>query len=295
VRKTLVTGSEGFIGKQTKILLLEQGLDVYTLDVKGEGAKHQKADINSFEAREFVLRLKPEVIIHLAAQVDVQLSVSDPLSDMKTNVFGTLSILSAGIQSGVKEFIFVGSGGAIYSSDNVLPVNENGEVLPKSPYGVSKLAAENYVRVLSELNEIGWTSLALSNCYGSVYSYPKGVIYEFYRKITSGESAVINGAAVTRDFIHVNDVAAAIYSAVGNPTNSRVNISSNNEISLLDLYHKICTTLKADIQPKVLPAREGDVIRSKLDNTRAFERLKWSPKITLDEGLRMCLSKAEIQ
>ena len=290
MQKTLVTGSEGFIGKQTTIHLLKQGLDVYTLDIKGEGPKHLRADINSAEAREFILKLKPEIILHLAAQVDVQFSVNDPFSDMASNVLGTLSILNAGIQAGIKEFIFVGSGGAIYSSDNVMPVNESGEVLPKSPYGVSKLAAENYVRVLSELNGVGWTSLALSNCYGSVYSHPRGVIYEFFRKINLGESAVINGSEVTRDFIHVNDVADAIYSAIGNPTNCRINISSNSEISLSELYRKISIILDSDIKPKLLPPREGDVLRSKLDNSKALDILKWSPKIALDQGLQLSLS-----
>ena len=253
MQKTLVTGSEGFIGKQTTIHLLKQGLNVYTLDIKGEGPKHLKADINSTEARDFVIKLKPEVIVHLAAQVDVQFSVNDPFADMTSNVLGTLSILNAGILAGVKEFIFVGSGGAIYSSDNSMPVNESGDVLPKSPYGVSKLAAENYVRVLSELNGVGWTSLALSNCYGNVYTHPRGVISEFFRKIKLGESAVINGSDVTRAFIHVSDVADAIYSAIGNPTNCRINISSNTEISLSELYRKICTILDSEIKPKLLP------------------------------------------
>ncbi len=284
--KILITGSEGFVGKETVRQLLDQGLDVYTLDIRGEGKKHFKADINSQEAREFISSLRPEVIIHLAAQVDVQYSLSNPFSDMTSNISGTLNVLDAGIKGGVKEFIFVGSGGAIYSSDNAMPVTEDGKLLPVSPYGVSKLAAENYVRVIAELNNIGWTSLALSNCYGKVSTHPRGVIFEFFKKIDSGDSPVINGIAVTRDFIHVSDVASAVKASIGNPTNCRLNISSNTEISLGELFDKIAQILSSSVKPIVNPPREGDVLRSRLDNSKAFKMLKWKPKVDIDKGLR---------
>jgi UDP-glucose 4-epimerase len=286
VPKILITGSEGFVGKETVRQLLDQGLDVHTLDIRGEGKKHFKADINSQEAREFISNLMPEVIIHLAAQVDVQYSLNNPFSDMTSNISGTLNILDAGIKGGVKEFIFVGSGGAIYSSDNAMPVTEDGKLLPVSPYGVSKLAAENYVRVIAELNNVGWTSLALSNCYGKVSTHPRGVIFEFFRKIDSGESPVINGITVTRDFIHVSDVASAIKASIGNPTNCRLNISSNTEISLGELFDKIAQILSSGVKPIVNPPREGDVLRSRLDNSKAFKMLKWKPKVGIDEGLK---------
>ncbi len=284
--KILITGSEGFVGKETVRQLLDQGLDVYTLDIKGEGKKHFKADINSQEACQFISNLMPEVIIHLAAQVDVQYSLSNPYSDMTSNISGTLKVLEAGIKGGVKEFIFVGSGGAIYSSDNAMPVTEEGKLLPVSPYGVSKLAAENYVRVIAELNKIGWTSLALSNCYGKVSTHPRGVIFEFFQKLDSGESPVINGIAVTRDFIHVSDVASAIKASIGNPTNCRLNISSNTEISLGELFNKIAQILSSSVKPIVNPPREGDVLRSRLDNSKAFKMLRWKPKVGIDEGLK---------
>jgi UDP-glucose 4-epimerase len=286
VPKILITGSEGFVGKETVRQLLDQGLDVYTLDIRGEGKKHLKADINSQEAREFISSLRPEVIIHLAAQVDVQYSLSNPFSDMTSNISGTLNVLDAGIKGGVKEFIFVGSGGAIYSSDNAMPVTEDGKLLPVSPYGVSKLAAENYVRVIAELNNIGWTSLALSNCYGKVSTHPRGVIFEFFKKIDSGDSPVINGIAVTRDFIHVSDVASAVKASIGNPTNCRLNISSNTEISLGELFDKIAQILSSGVKPIVNPPREGDVLRSRLDNSKAFKMLKWKPKVDIDKGLK---------
>ena len=283
--RILITGSEGFVGKETVRQLLEHGLDVYTLDIKGEGKKHLKADINSQEAREYISNLMPEVVIHLAAQVDVQFSLSNPFSDMTSNILGTLNVLDAGIKAGIKEFIFVGSGGAIYSSDNSMPVTEDGKLLPVSPYGVSKLAAENYVRVIAELNNIGWTSLALSNCYGKVSTHPRGVIFEFFRRIDSGESPVINGIDVTRDFIHVSDVASAVMASIGNPTNCRLNISSNTEISLGELFAKVAQILDSDVKPVVNPPREGDVLKSRLDNRKALKMLKWEPKIGIDEGL----------
>jgi UDP-glucose 4-epimerase len=136
------------------------------------------------------------------------------------------------------------------------------------------------------LNNIGWTSLALSNCYGKVSTHPRGVIFEFFRKIDSGESPVINGISVTRDFIHVSDVASAIKASIGNPTNCRLNISSNTEISLGELFDKIAQILRSGVKPIVNPPREGDVLRSRLDNSKAFKMLKWKPKIGIDEGLK---------
>lgn len=291
MQKILVTGSQGFIGQETVSLLRTKGFKVYTLDILDGDDQHFKCDITSDSIESIIRDTKPETVIHLAAQVDVSSSLNDPFSDLNTNILGTLKVLTACISAKVNEFIFVGSGGAIYSSSNQMPVPEDGSVLPVSPYGVSKLAAEGYVRVLSELHGMGWTSLALSNCYGNIEFHRRGVVYEFFKKISAGQSPIINGAEVTRDFIHVHDVASAIYLAIGHPVNKRLNISSNSEISLKDLFNEIASLTNSPVIPTYLPPREGDVLRSRLNNSRAQQMLNWSPKIDLREGLRMNLNE----
>lgn len=291
MKKILVTGSQGFIGQETVRLLRTKGFKVYTLDILDGDEQHFKCDIKSDLIERIIQDTKPEVVIHLAAQVDVSSSVIDPFSDLNTNIFGTLKVLSACISRSVNEFIYVGSGGAIYSSSNQMPVSEEGSILPVSPYGVSKFAAEGYVRVLSELHGMGWTSLALSNCYGNIEFHRRGVVYEFFKKISAGQSPIINGADVTRDFIHVQDVASAIFLAIGHPANKRLNISSNSEISLKELFDEIASLAKSSISPSYLAPRKGDVLRSRLDNSRAKEMLSWVPRITLSEGLKMNLDE----
>ena len=291
MQKILVTGSQGFIGRETVRFLRTKGFKVYTLDILDGDEQHFKCDITSDLIESIIRDTKPEIVIHLAAQVDVSSSMIDPFSDLNTNILGTLKVLTACISGKVNELIFVGSGGAIYNSSNQMPVSEEGSVLPVSPYGVSKFAAEGYVRVLSELHGIGWTSLALSNCYGNIEFHRRGVVYEFFKKISTGQSPIINGAEVTRDFIHVHDVASAIYLAIGHPVNKRLNISSNSETSLKELFEEIASLTKSRVIPTYLPPREGDVLRSRLDNSRAQQILNWSPKIDLREGLRMNLDE----
>lgn len=291
MKKILVTGSQGFIGRETVHLLRTKGFEVYTLDILDGDDQHFKCDITGDSIERIIRDTKPEIVVHLAAQVDVSSSMIDPLSDLNTNIIGTLKVLTACISGKVNEFIFVGSGGAIYNSTNQMPVSEEGSVLPVSPYGVSKFAAEGYVRVLSELHGMGWTSLALSNCYGNIEFHRRGVVFEFFKKISIGQSPTINGAEVTRDFIHVHDVASAIYMAIGHPVNNRLNISSNIETSLKKLFEEIASLTNSQVTPTFLPPREGDVLRSRLDNSRARQILNWSPKIDLREGLRMNLNE----
>ena len=290
MQKILVTGSQGFIGQETVRFLRTMGFKVYTLDILDGDEQHFKCDITSDLIESIIQDTKPEIVVHLAAQVNVSSSMIDPFSDLKTNILGTLKVLTACISGNVNEFIYVGSGGAIYSSSNQMPVSEEGSILPVSPYGISKFAAEGYVRVLSELHGMGWTSLALSNCYGNIEFHRRGVVYEFFKKISAGQSPTINGAEVTRDFIHVHDVASAIYLAIGHPANKRLNISSNSEITLKELFNEIASLTNSSVSPSYFPPREGDVLRSRLDNSRAQQMLNWSPKINLSEGLKMNLN-----
>jgi len=191
--------------------------------------------------------------------------------------------------AGVRKFIFVGSGGAIYDSASPMPVNELANTNPVSPYGLSKLLAEGYVRIFCQEFGIEWASLALSNCYGDVRHHKRGVIYNFYSCLINDDAPVINGAEVTRDFVHVDDVARAIFLAIGKTPNCRMNISSNSEVTLLELCKLVASVLGKEASPNIRELREGDVLRSRLDNSLAKKLLGWSPNVDLISGLKMSL------
>ena len=289
MKKVLITGAGGFIGRHLVNALDDTDYEVFTLDLKSAGSKGLSFDISTGDLAPIFSRVNPDVVVHLAAQVDVTESFVDPVRDLEINGIGTLKVLSAAHSASSTNFVYVASGGAIYDSDSPMPLTEKSPERPVSPYGLSKRLGEDYVRVLSAKAGTSWTSLALSNCYGQVEDHQRGVIFQFWKALTEGRTPTIYGPEVTRDFIHVSDVVAAILKAIERPINARVNISSQTEISLLDLFNKIADLMKSDIRPVVLDAKIGDVLRSCLSNQKAEELLGWKPLVNLDEGLKLSL------
>jgi UDP-glucose 4-epimerase len=291
--RILITGSEGFIGGHALTALRSAGHEIFTLDVREGSGKneHYTADIRKDDLDLIVSKIKPDSVVHLAAQVVVTDSFLDPINDLEINALGTLRLIQASINSKCKNFCYIHSGGAVYDSAAKLPLSEESPEHPVSPYGLTKKLGEGYVRVLSEANKMGWSSLAYSNVYGPVISHQKGVIYEFWKALTSDSSPTIFGKEVTRDFLFIDDAVRAIVLAAESPINTRVNISSGKEISLISLFEKISRILNASIEPRVLPARTGEILRSCLDNQRAFKILNWTPIVDLDSGLGMSIPK----
>lgn len=285
--RVLVTGSEGFIGKKTVERFRKDGHDVFTLDVLGSENQHFLIDLVTDNLKSVFDTCRPELVIHTAAQTDVSRSFDDPRQDFEINVLGTINLLQAGQE--IKNFIYLHSGGAVYNSNANLPLTENSDELPVSPYGASKRAAEDLVRIICEKHSISWTSLALSNVYGSVRENPKGVIYQFWRNLMLNQVCEINGPDVTRDFVYVEDVVEAIVLASNANLNTRLNISSGKEISLIELYSLICEEMGKKNKPIFLEERNGDVTRSCLSNARAKSLLNWSPKTSLIQGLKLSL------
>jgi UDP-glucose 4-epimerase len=285
VKKIVVTGSEGFIGSKVVSKLRSIGCEVFTIDLLPGKENHFSLDITSDKLSVTLEQISPDCIVHLAAQIDVTQSILDPAKDLEINGFGTLNLVSQAARIGCSNFIYVHSGGAIYDSKNVIPIVEESHELPISPYGLSKQIGEGYVRIFCNKNHIQWSSLALSNCYGNISENPKGVIFEFVNRISQNLPAVINGPKVTRDFIHVDDVTEAIILAASTPTNQRVNISSGKEVSLIDLHERILKILGKNIAPIIKDIRDGDVTKSALSNSKAFELLGWKPQIEFQDGL----------
>jgi UDP-glucose 4-epimerase len=288
--RVLVTGSEGFIGKKSVLRFRHQGYDVYTLDRVGSGEKHYVGDIATLELNGIISAVLPEIIVHTAAQTDVMSSFADPEQDFLTNAYGTLRLLMASQEFNVKTFVYIHSGGAVYDSNQPMPLSEISLEKPISPYGVSKSTGENFVRIMCSYHGINWASLALSNVYGDFKENPKGVIFEFWKGLTTQQECQINGTQVTRDFIHVDDVVEAILLSTIRPPNRRVNISSGIEISLLETYELLSDLLGVSQNVRMEPPRSGEVLRSCLNNALASELLKWKPKISMKEGLSRALS-----
>jgi UDP-glucose 4-epimerase len=288
--KVLITGAKGFIGSALlEYLKLSDQFEVFTTDkVSGETINYT-ADIKDEKSLEFIVDLAPQVIVHLAAQSSVPSSLSDPIEDLTVNALGTLNLVRTAISAEVQNFIYVNSGGAIYGSKNLFPLRESSAEYPESPYAISKLTGEFITRQFASAANMGWTSLALSNCYGPVDINLKGVIYEFHKCLINKVQPEIFGSQVTRDFIYIDDVLEAIKLAIIKPVNCRVHISSGSETSLAQLYENICQILQVEVIPIIGPPIIGQVLNSCLDNGLALELLGWKPRTTLDKGLRLSL------
>jgi len=288
MKRILVTGSEGFIGKPLVSALKSSNLEVFTLDILpgNELNGHFAADIVSADLNLICNNVKPDAIIHLAAQIQVGASFTNPELDLDINGKGTVRLIEAAISSGCNNFCYIHSGGAVYDSNAPVPVYEDSAELPQSPYGLTKRLGEDYVKVYSSKFGFSWSSLALSNCYGQVSVNQKGVIYQFWKALTEGKQAVINGREVTRDFVHVDDVVRAIILAVDNPTNCRVNISSAVETSLESLYEIVSSELGVSQEPDYRDSIIGEIRRSCLSNEKAKKLLGWSPEIDIVTGIK---------
>lgn len=287
--RVLVTGSEGFIGKSLVNYLRqhEPSYDLFTIDIRGSGRQHFKVNLNSAILKDVISQIRPAVVVHLAGNVSVELSVLDPLADFEMNLQSTLLLLLSLKDSQCKTFVYATSGGAIYDSFSPQPFNEDSPTRPISPYGISKLAAEEYVRVLCEQENIAWSSLAISNCYGALEDQRAGVIYQLWKAIQCGERPTIYGRDTIRDFIHVSDVVKAISLAIRRPINSRVNISSCSPTNISDLLQKIQQLLGTKLEPNYQVQLSGHIDQNLLDNSKAKHLLGWSPQITLEEGLSL--------
>lgn len=290
--KILISGSEGFIGSNL-VSKLSGPAQIFRIDIKESNNQknYYKVDLNSPELTSILDEVKPDAVIHLAAQISVPDSLRDPKSDLMVNGFATLNLVNAAISSGVKNFCYINSGGAIYDKKSILPITEDALTHPQSPYGASKLLGEYYVQIFCEAAKVNWSSLALSNCYGPVREHGKGVIYHFWKAISENTSPDIFGTDVTRDFIYIDDVVAAIEKAVDKPTLSRVNISSGSETSLLEVFYSINEILKSDVSPNILTPRFGEISRSSLSNSRAEALLNWKPTNSFKDGLKKALDK----
>jgi UDP-glucose 4-epimerase len=291
--RVVVTGGAGFIGSNLVDALLERGDDVVVIDDLSTGkaanvnpgAQLDRLDIRDPALADAFTEARPEVCFHLAAQADVPTSVRRPDFDAEVNVVGSVRVLqAAGDGTAV---VLASTGGAIYGECG-RPAREDDPRRPLSPYGVAKLAAEEYVAVWNRLRGTRHTTLRLANVYGprQESGLEGGVVAIFLEAMAAGgETAVYGDGSQTRDFVHVADVVRALLVAPGNA--GVYNIGSGIETSVSEL-HERCRAVTGDGRlPRLAPPREGDVGRSVLDVSLAASELGWRPELSLDEGLRL--------
>jgi UDP-glucose 4-epimerase len=307
--RTLVTGGAGFIGSNLVDALLARGDEVTVLDdlstgrrvnldgALAGGARLAEVDVRDDAAVGAVFAdARPELVFHLAAQIDVRKSVEDPFFDAAVNVGGTANVLEGARSTGVDRVVFVSTGGALYGegADKQLPLPESTPIAPLSGYGQSKYAAEGYLGLFERLHGLSGMSLRLGNVYGPRQDPlgEAGVVAIFCGLLKNGGRPTVYGDGTqTRDYIYVGDVVSAALAAAATRLGGAVNIGTGREASVLDLVD-ILAGLEGrdDFTPEFAPERAGEVQRISLDAALAARELGWKPQTTLEQGLAQTLA-----
>jgi len=296
MQRILITGGAGFIGSHVTDLLVAAGHEVAVVDNLSTGrrefvpaaAQFFPYDIKDQNTHELILDWGPQVIIHHAAQMSVQVSVGDPLLDARENILGSLNILQAAARGQVRKFIFASTGGAIYGDEAPVPARETDPPRPESPYGIAKLAVEHYLHFYHREHGIIPVSLRYANVYGPRQNGlgEAGVVAIFTEKFLAGEQPVINGDGLqTRDFTYVGDIARANLLALSHPEAGSFNVGTGRETDILTIYLQLQKLTGSPQGPVHGPAKPGEQRRSSLNYELAREVLGWQPQVSLEEGL----------
>ena len=301
--KVLVTGGAGFIGSHVAEAYLREGWEVVVLDdlSRGhernvpKGARLVRADIRSPEARRTLATGAFDVLNHHAAQIDVRVSVDRPALDSDINVVGFVNLLEGAGEGGVRRVIFASSGGVVYGDPDVIPTPETAAKGPISPYGVSKLAGEYYLRALGELRGFQGIAMRYANVFGPRQD-PKseaGVVSIFVSRLLAKQPLLVFGdGRQTRDYVFVKDVARAnvLASRVTPPTGdidaTAFNVATSIQRNVLELAASVGGVMRQEPQLEFAPARPGELLRSALNVSKAKSVLGWTPQYQFEDGLQ---------
>ena len=306
---SIVTGGAGFIGSNLVDALLDAGDDVLVLDdlstgraenlgpALRRGAILERCDVRDAAAvagafEEFL----PARVFHLAAQIDVRVSIDRPALDAAVNILGTINVLEAARRSGAGRFVFASTGGAIYGETAALPTSEDEEPLPMAGYGQSKFCAERYLGLYARLYGLSCLAVRFSNVYGPRQDPggEAGVVAIFCGSARDGRAPTIYGDGTqTRDYLYVGDLVAALVAAGDSRAEGVLNAGTTQETSVVELVRMLREIHGDDLPPpRFAPARLGEVERSCLDATRARRVLGWEATTDVAAGLRLTYEAA---
>ena len=303
-KKALVTGGAGFIGSHLTEKLHQNNIEVLVVDNLLTGKKENLlsldlentiyGDVGSEETLKIIKNFNPDVCFHLAAQSSVVISVEDPLLDFEHNLLQPVQLIKTLLESDCKQFIFTSSGGTIFGEPEVIPTSEDdyaGE--PASPYGLAKKKLNELIEVMLQNETMSYSILNLSNVYGPRQDPhgEAGVMSIFTGKLMNNETPTIYGdGKQTRDYVYVLDVVDALIKSAETDDNLFLNIGTGVETSVNELVSILSQKISWDGEPEYAPKREGELLRSVLNNERAKSQIGWEPKYTLDTGLDELIS-----
>jgi UDP-glucose 4-epimerase len=300
--RILVSGGAGFIGSHTvDALIAAGGHEVSIIDDLSAGkrgrvnprARFHQADVRDAAAvRGIFERERPEILVHLAAQMDVRRSVADPAFDAQVNLVGFLNLMEAGRANGLRRVVFSSTGGAIYGEQESFPCNEDHPSRPVSPYGVAKLATEKYLFFYHAQYGIDYVAMRYANVYGPRQDPhgEAGVVAIFCGRILEDRPVTIYGDGnQTRDYVFVADVVRANVAAVASAVSGAFNIGTGIETNVNQLYAALARIAGTSRAPEYGPARPGEQMRSVILPARAEKELGWRPQVELSEGLAQTL------
>lgn len=296
--KIFVTGGAGFIGSNLVDRLIDQQHEVIVIDNLSSGSKDNLnpktklylADIcNYAEITRIFETEKPQIVYHLAAQIDVRKSVEDPIFDAQTNILAGINLIQQAYKNEVQKFIFSSTGGAIYGETTERPTTETHPENPLSPYGIAKLAIDKYLNYYYQVFGLKYTSLRYGNVYGPRQNPhgEAGVVSIFLKKMLNQEQPVIYGdGSQTRDYVFVSDVVDANIQALNHLDEVGVyNIGTGMETSVNELFDTLNQNFDQKYEKQYAPARKGEQQTSCLNNSKSKNYLQWEPKTNLVQGL----------
>jgi UDP-glucose 4-epimerase len=306
-KKVLVTGGAGFVGSHLVDALIQKGYSVCVIDNLSTGrkenlnpkAKFYEIDIRSLKLLEIFKKEKPEVVFHLAAQINLRKSIEDPIFDTKNNILGSLNVLECTRKCNVKKVVFSSTGGAIYGnsvsngSDPLIPTPETAVPQPSSPYGLAKLTVEKYLEIYRQIYGLDYVALRYANVYGPRQNTKAeaGVIAIFIENLLQEKPCIINGdGKQTRDYVYVDDVVRANLLTLENNKTGIYNIGTGTETNVNQIFEKIARTINPKIKAKHAPAIKGELQKSALDWQKIKKDFGWQPKTDLDKGLEITIN-----
>lgn len=304
----IVTGGAGFIGSHVVDELVKHRIKVVVIDDLSSGVRENLNPNVEFvklsvtmgkQVMEVFKRVRPDYVFHLAAQILPRVSVNDPIKDAKINVLGTINVLEACKETGVKKVIVSSSGGIMYSNQNT-KAKETDPIDPETPYGITKRAKEMYLEHYYRVFQLPYVALRFANVYGPRQrpqgGVEGGVIPICLQALLSGTDFYLTGdGRQTRDFVYVKDVARACVAAMKKPYVGIVNISSGKETSIQDVFKTAAKLTKSKQKPKRLPVSPGEKRRSCMSFGRAKRVLDWRPTVSLEEGMKKTMVSLKAQ